>query len=177
MGGGVLSVAIVVMFVLAILCVAMISISQMNLRYDTFFERRSVLKHATVSLARILAAEVAANANEWRNGSGDLNGSGEFLTTSIGVSDISPMRFTYRVGPSDRGSSLLTLFVQGEYVSDSDAGAKENALVWDISTDIVPNGSSIIRKSSGQNNSDFGSETKWYDNNGNKFSNAEKGSR
>ena len=126
--GSILVVTLVVMFFFAILCGAVFGMAQMNVMYNSFFERRGVLEQATLTFAESLAEVVKTNAASWWPSGSTANlGSGEYIMPPI--ADEPSMKFTYVISPDRK--KTYKLFVRGEY---ADPG-KEN-ITWGVSVDI-----------------------------------------
>ncbi|MDR3265146.1 MAG: hypothetical protein LBT15_03945 [Synergistaceae bacterium] len=131
--GSVLPMTILVMLVFTLLCVAMLSLSQMNMRYSVFFERRSILEQATLSWAQTMGDVLAENANAWWSvHSPDVTGKGALDVDSKTAPGIPGMRFTWTVTPH---SGAYALFVQGRYITP---GTKADDTVWAVSMDVYP---------------------------------------
>ncbi|MDR1977908.1 MAG: hypothetical protein LBQ42_04165 [Synergistaceae bacterium] len=128
---------ILVMTLFTALCVAMLSLSQMNARFNLFFERRSILEQATLSLAQELADEIVANADAWWAAEPNKEGKGELNVNASALPGVPQMKFTYVVTPKTatlKGNRYV-LFVRGEYAA---AGKKADDTVWGVSLDIYP---------------------------------------
>jgi hypothetical protein len=133
--GSALPVAIVVMLLFMILCMGMFELSQMNVSYVTFFERRNVLEQATLSLAQTLADEILDNANGgWATGLTAV-GKGELNVNSSISPNIPKMKFTYEVAPDTSKPKAYVLFVRGEYAPSPDS---YKGTIWGVSVDIYP---------------------------------------
>ncbi|MDR3230969.1 MAG: hypothetical protein LBT65_05990 [Synergistaceae bacterium] len=138
--GGVLPVTIIVTLIFVVLCTAMFSLAQMNIGYDTFFERRSILEQATLSLAQTLADSLVENANTWWPAGLNAEGTGELSVDSSSLSGVPGMKFSYRVTP--HGSRSYILFVRGEYAAAA-SGTKQDKTVWGVSLDIYPEAADV----------------------------------
>ncbi|MDR1649018.1 MAG: hypothetical protein LBR71_02050 [Synergistaceae bacterium] len=139
--GMVLPTALVVMLLFALLCAAMFTLSRMSMTYDLYFERRTVLEHATVSMANAMARKL----NDWsgpgkylwttdNNGIGD--GSLVVDSSTFGAAYSGPaMKFTFRITPEGTGKeNYLLLSVWGEYAGASASGNRD--MVWLVSMDV-----------------------------------------
>jgi hypothetical protein len=131
--GSVLSVTILVVLVFTLFCMAMFSLSQMNMHYSIFFERRCILEQATLSWAQTMGDVLAENANAWWSVySSDVTGKGVLDVDSKIAPGIPGMRFTWTVTPH---SGAYALFVQGKYAT---SGTKVDGTVWSVSIDVYP---------------------------------------
>jgi Tfp pilus assembly protein PilV len=126
--GFTLIMTLIVMFFFAILCGAVFGMAQMNVTYNSFFERRGVLEQATLTFAESLAETVKDNAASWWSGA-DVSALGNGVYTVPPIAGARPMKFTYVISP-DKGR-IYRLFVKGEY-TDSDA----EDITWGVSVDI-----------------------------------------
>ena len=126
--GSILVVTLVVMFFFAILCGAVFGMAQMNVMYNSFFERRGVLEQATLTFAESLAEVVKANAASWLSGGSAAN-LGNGVYTMPPIAGEPSMKFTYVISPDRK--KTYKLFVRGEY---ADPG-KEN-ITWGVSVDV-----------------------------------------
>ena len=112
--GATLGLALILMVFLALLCAAVFALSNMNVNYDLFFERRSVLKQATQTFAEGMVSNVRTNAESWWEDDTGL-GTGECIVPIAGKS---PMRFSYVISPD--ATKIYNLFVKGEYYPGGD---------------------------------------------------------
>jgi hypothetical protein len=138
-----LPTALVVMMLFAILCVSMFTLSHMSTTYDLYFEQRTILEHATLSMANTLAMKL----NDWSGDGKQLwtdpsdleEGNGSLVVDkSLFGSTYSglPMKFTFQIiPPATTGrAGYLRLSVRGEYsiptVTNSD-------MAWLVSMDVA----------------------------------------
>ena len=122
--GVTLALALIVMLFLAILCAGVFGLANMNVGYDLYFERRSVLKQATLTFAEGMVSNVRANAASWWEDDAGL-GFGECT-----VPGQRRMRFSYVV--SHDTTKIYNLFVKGEY----HPGGEDENFACGVSVDI-----------------------------------------
>jgi Tfp pilus assembly protein PilV len=137
-----LPTALVVMLLFAILCAAMFTLSHMSMTYDLYFERRTVLEHATVSMASAMALKLndwsGPGKYLWTANDDDKTGNGSLIVdaSTFGAAYSGPvMKFTFRITPEGTGKEdYLLLSVWGEYAGASAAGNRNMA--WLVSMDV-----------------------------------------
>ncbi|GHS95613.1 hypothetical protein AGMMS50276_11930 [Synergistales bacterium] len=121
--GFVLPLVMIMMLFLVIICGAVLAMAHMNVRYDSTFEQWSIMEHATMSVADIMAKNLAANGETYSWGSPPVEARGSFSFDITG--DDPPMWFTYVVSTDTTGKKY-TLTVNGGYKASaaSEAGKK-----------------------------------------------------
>jgi hypothetical protein len=133
--GSTLFVTIAVMFFFAVLCGAVIGMAQMNVTYNSFFERRGVLEQATSTFAGALAKVVKEKKDEWWP-SGIPAAKGEGVYTTPAGEELPSMQFFYFISPD---KLIYTLFVRGEYAADQN-------IVWGVSVDVSSTATDVWSK-------------------------------
>jgi hypothetical protein len=138
--GMALPIALVVMLLFAILCVAMFTLSHISMTYDLYFERRTVLEHATVSVANAMARKLndwsGPGKSLWTDPSDTAGGEGSLLVGASALGGSGPaMKFSFQVTPKGTGKeNYLLLSVRGEY-AETPAGGNGN-MAWLVSMDV-----------------------------------------
>jgi hypothetical protein len=121
----------------------MFTLSHMSTTYDLYFEQRTILEHATMSMASTLAAKLNDWSGDgrqlWTSASDLEEGNGSLIVDKslFGATySGAAMKFTFRViPPATTGrAGYLLLSVRGEYsvptVTNSD-------MVWLVSMDVA----------------------------------------
>jgi hypothetical protein len=117
--GALLPITLVVMLFFALICPIVLGMADMNVKYNSFFEPRSILEQATVSFTHVLFDEISAQqemvsgglSGAWLSG-GNAKWSG---TCIISPDESPPMAFTYTIDES--GNNEYELFVKGEFTT------------------------------------------------------------
>ncbi|GHV45444.1 hypothetical protein FACS1894204_04590 [Synergistales bacterium] len=140
--GFVLPLVMIMMLFLVIMCGAVLAMSQMNIKYDSTFEQWSVMEHATMSVAQIMAYKISASGDTWFSGvTPPAQARGSFDMTTY----TPPMWFTYDIQASSdsaAGRNRYTLTVNGGY---NVGGATEtNKRTWGVKVKNIRSGDSTF---------------------------------